>query len=69
MGKTRIGFDEDRELNAPVDKLYAVLKPRRETIVGLTTDSPELRTGLIGKRELAPGVMLAETLTRVREGT
>jgi hypothetical protein len=69
MGKVRVGFDEGKKSNEQVDRVYTILKPRSETIVRLSTDSPESRTGLISKRELVPGVIIAETLVTVREGT
>jgi hypothetical protein len=37
--------------------------------VRVPTESPEILTGLISKREVAPGVIVAEMLTTVREGT
>ena len=69
MGKARVKFDEDTEAKGQADTVYTVLKPRSETIVRLPTESSELMTGLISKRELVPGVIVAETLVTVREGT
>jgi hypothetical protein len=45
-----------------------VLKARCETVVKVPTKSEELRVGLISKTELLPGIIMAETLTVVREG-
>jgi hypothetical protein len=69
MGGVRVKFDEDTEVNGPASTVYTILKPRSETIVRVPTDSPELKTGLISKRELVPGVIVAETLVTVHEGT
>jgi hypothetical protein len=39
-----------------------------ETVVKVATNSEELKVGLIIKTELLPGIIMAETLTVVREG-
>ena len=41
---------------------------RCETVVKLPTNSEELKAGLISKTELISGIIMAETLTVVREG-
>jgi hypothetical protein len=69
MGKVRVKFDTDVEVDKEVKTVYVTVKPRSETIVSLPTDSPELKTGVLGKRELIPGVIVAETLVTVHEGT
>jgi hypothetical protein len=69
MERERVTFDEDTEVKGQVDTLYNILKPRSETIVRLPRESPEVMTGLISKRELAPCEIVAETLATVREGT
>jgi hypothetical protein len=57
------------QVKGRADTVYTILKPRCETIVTLPTESPELNTGLIGKRELVPGVIVEEALVTVREVT
>jgi hypothetical protein len=45
-----------------------VLKARRETALKVPTNAKVLKTGVISKTGLSPGVVMAETLTKVREG-
>jgi hypothetical protein len=69
MGGVKVKFDGDDRTNDRVSKVYVTLKPRCETIVQLPTLSDELESGLVIKTELAPGVIVADILTVVREGT
>lgn len=68
MGDVRLKFDDKSLSREQVREVRTVLKPRCETVVRVSTNSEELGTGLISKTELLPGVVMAETLTVVREG-
>jgi hypothetical protein len=68
MGDAIVKFD-DRDIIDKQDKgINIVLKARCETVVRVPTNSAELKTGLISKTELLPGIYMAETLRIVREG-
>jgi hypothetical protein len=69
IGKKKIKFDEDKQTTKGDTTMSIILKPRSETIVSLPTTAPELFTGKIAKQEIAPGVIIAESLSTVREGT
>jgi hypothetical protein len=69
MGEEEIEFDEDEQSAGQTKEIWVILKARCEIIVGVPTDSPEPETGLIGKRELAPRVIVAESLNTVCDGT
>jgi hypothetical protein len=68
MGPVTLKFDENRQTGIETKEIRVVLKPRCETIVKLPTTSRELETGLISKTEISPGVIIAATVTAVREG-
>ena len=48
--------------------MNVVLKARCDTVVKVPTNSEELKIGFIRKTELLPGIIMAETLTVVRDG-
>jgi transposase InsO family protein len=68
MGRVIWGFDQDRWPDWANKEVKVMLEPRCETVIRLPTGSRELQTGLIDKMEVAPGVIIARTLTVVRGG-
>ena len=68
MGNVKVKFDDKFLSDERVRAGSIVLKVRCETVVKVPTNSEELKTGLITKTELLPGVIIAETLTAVRDG-
>jgi hypothetical protein len=69
MGDVRIQFDDNSLVKEKGAETVVTLKPRCETIVGLPTVSGEMETGLVSKTELAPGIIVADTLTVVQQGS
>ena len=67
MGDMRLKFDDRVLSGKQVKEISIVLKARCETVVKVTTNSKELKVGLISKTELLPGTV-TETLIAVREG-
>jgi hypothetical protein len=67
MGKVILKFDKERQPETSNKEVQISLKPRCEMIVKLHTRTKELETGLIDRIEIAPGVIIARTLTTVRE--
>jgi hypothetical protein len=61
-------FDKEIQPERSNKEVRVILKPRCETIVKLRTRSRELETGLTDRTEIAPVVIIARTLTRVRQG-
>jgi hypothetical protein len=68
MGDVRLKFDDRVLSDKQVKAINIVLKARCETVVKVPTNSKELKVGLISKTELLPGIIMAETITAVREG-
>jgi len=68
MGNVNLKFDDKFLSDERVREGSIVLKARCETVVKVPTNSEQLKTGLISKTELLPGVIIAETLTVVRDG-
>jgi hypothetical protein len=68
MGEVKVKFDVRLRSDERGKQITIVLKHRCETIVKMPTDSKELKVGLIKRTELLPGIVMAETLTVVREG-
>ena len=68
MGDVRLKFDDRVLSGKQVKEISIFLKARCETVVKVPTNSKELKVGLISKTELLPGIIMAETLTAVREG-
>ena len=68
MGDVKLKFDERVRSDEQGKQITIVLKARCETIVKMPTTSRELKVGLLKKTELLPGIIMAETLTVVREG-
>jgi hypothetical protein len=68
MGRVRLKFDDDRQIREQDREIRITLKPRCETIVRIPTISREMETGLLERREITPGVIVAGALTVVREG-
>jgi len=68
MGDVRLQFDDKVSTDETGNPISIILKARCETVVKVPTKSKELKVGLISKTELLPGVIMAETLTVVREG-
>jgi hypothetical protein len=69
MGDVRIKFDENSLTNDHSAETLVTLKSMCETTVRLPTVSDEMETGLVSKTELAPGIIVADTLTVVQEGS
>jgi len=68
MGNVKLKFYDKVLSDERVREGSIVLKARCETVVKVPTNSEELKTGLVSKTELLPGVIIAETLTVVRDG-
>jgi len=68
MGNVNLKFNGKVLSDERVREGSIILKVRCETVVKVPTNSEELKTGLISKTELLPGVIIAETLTVVRDG-
>jgi hypothetical protein len=68
-GYLRIKFDDNNLATEQLTGTFITLKPIRETIVMLPTLREETETGLVSATELVPGVIIAEKLTVVRQGT
>jgi hypothetical protein len=68
MGDVRLKFDDRVVPDDQVKKVSIVLIARCETVVKVPTTSEEIKVGLVSKTELLPGIIMAETLTEVREG-
>jgi hypothetical protein len=68
MGDVKLKFDDRVLLDKQAKEINIALKARCETVVKLSTNSEELKVGLVSKTELLPGIIMAETLTAVREG-
>jgi hypothetical protein len=68
MGDVRLTFDDTILSGDQGREGNIVLKAECETVVKVPTNAKELKTGVISKAELSPGVVMAETLTIVREG-
>ena len=68
MGDVRLQFDDKGSMDETGKPVSIILKARCETVVKVPIKSKELKVGLISKTELLPGVIMAETLTVVREG-
>jgi hypothetical protein len=66
MGDVKLKFDNRVVPDDQVKEVSIVLKARCET-VNVHTNSEELKVGLISKTELLLGIIMAETLTVVRE--
>jgi hypothetical protein len=69
MGNLIIEFDDNNFATEQPTGIYVTLKPRCEIVVRLPTVSREMETRLVSKAELFPGVIRAEALTVVRQGT
>jgi hypothetical protein len=67
MGNVRLRFDDKILSGDQVREVNTVLKSRRETVIKVPTNAKELKTGVVSKTELSPEVVMAETLTIVRE--
>jgi hypothetical protein len=67
MSEVRVIFDDTILSGDQGREVNIVLKARCETVVKVPTNTKELKTGVIRKTELSPGVVMAETLTIVRE--
>jgi hypothetical protein len=68
MGNVRLKFDDRVLSDKQVKQMSIVLKASCETVVKVSTNSEELKVGLVSKMELLPGIIMAETLTVVQEG-
>jgi len=65
MGNVNLKLDDKVLSDEQVREGSIVLKARCESVVKVPMNSEELKTGLISKTELLPGVIIAETLTVV----
>jgi hypothetical protein len=67
MGDVRLQSDDKVSTDEMGKPVSIILKARCETVVKVPIKSEELKVRLISKTELLPGVMMAKTLTVVRE--
>jgi hypothetical protein len=64
----KLKFHDNKRIEEQNKEIRVVLKPRCETVVKLPTRSKELETGIVDQPEVVLGVIIAGTLTVVREG-
>jgi hypothetical protein len=68
MGNVKLKSDDKVLSDERVGEGSIVLKARCETVVEVPMNSVELKTGLISKTELLPGVIISEPPAVVRDG-